>query len=178
MSINNVNPGGLFGGTWEQIKDTFLLAAGSSFEAGATGGEITHKLTANEMPSHTHTFTGTAESHTHTFTGTAVSHNHTNCIFNVNNTNALMAVSGIRLKDKTAYEWVNVTSDSTTSTAGTAGGTTGDPCGVTKNTSITPKGTNTNTSVTPKGTNASTGGGSSHNNMPPYLAVYMWKRIS
>lgn len=156
MSINNVNPGRLFGGTWEQIKDKFLLAAGSSFEAGATGGEATHKLTANEMPSHTHTFTGTA-----------TSHSHTNCIFNVNNTNSLMAVSGIRLKDKTAYEWINVTSDSTTSTAGTAGGTTGDPCGVTKDTSITPKGINTNT-----------GGGASHNNMPPYLAVYMWKRIS
>ena len=23
-----------------------------------------------------------------------------------------------------------------------------------------------------------TGGGQSHNNMPPYLAVYMWKRIN
>ena len=178
MSINDVNPGGLFGGNWERIKDTFLLAAGSSYEAGDTGGEAAHQLTANEMPGHTHTFTGTAENHTHTFTGTAASHSHTNCIFNVNNTNALMPISGIRLKDKTAYEWITVTSDSTTDTAGTAGGTTGDPCGITKNTSITPKGTNANTSVTPKGTNASTGGGAEHNNMPPYLAVYMWKRVA
>jgi hypothetical protein len=42
MSINNTNPGTLFGGTWEQIKDTFLLAAGNTYDGGSTGGEATH----------------------------------------------------------------------------------------------------------------------------------------
>lgn len=42
------------GGTWEQIKDTFLLAAGDTYTTGATGGEATHTLTVNEMPSHEH----------------------------------------------------------------------------------------------------------------------------
>ena len=28
------------------------------------------------------------------------------------------------------------------------------------------------------GTTSSTGGGAAHNNMPPYLAVYMWKRTA
>ncbi len=38
LSVNNVNPKTLFGGTWEQIKDKFLLAAGGSYSAGTTGG--------------------------------------------------------------------------------------------------------------------------------------------
>lgn len=54
MSVNAASPAALFGGTWEQIKDTFLLSAGDTYEAGATGGEATHKLTVSEMPSHTH----------------------------------------------------------------------------------------------------------------------------
>ena len=61
MSVNNESPATLLGGTWEQIEDTFLLAAGSSFAAGATGGAATHHhstanhtLTVSEIPSHTH----------------------------------------------------------------------------------------------------------------------------
>ena len=50
MSVNNINPATFFGGTWEQIKDRFLLACGSTYENGATGGEATHQLTTSEMP--------------------------------------------------------------------------------------------------------------------------------
>lgn len=50
MSANNVSPANLFGGTWQQIKDRFLLACGSTYNAGATGGEATHSLTKNEIP--------------------------------------------------------------------------------------------------------------------------------
>ena len=42
MSVNATNPAELFGGTWEQIKDRFLLAAGDAYAAGSTGGEATH----------------------------------------------------------------------------------------------------------------------------------------
>ena len=49
------NPQTAWGGTWERIKDRFLLAAGTAYAGGSTGGEATHKLTAQEMPSHTHT---------------------------------------------------------------------------------------------------------------------------
>lgn len=38
MSVNSTDPGTLFGGTWQQIQDTFLLSAGSTYTAGATGG--------------------------------------------------------------------------------------------------------------------------------------------
>ena len=54
MSVNSTNPKALFGGTWVQIKDRFLLAAGTIYKAGATGGEATHTLTESEMPSHKH----------------------------------------------------------------------------------------------------------------------------
>lgn len=41
-------------GTWEQIKDTFLLSCGDKHTAGESGGAETHTLTIEEMPSHTH----------------------------------------------------------------------------------------------------------------------------
>lgn len=49
------NPGTTWPGTtWTQITGKFLLAAGSGYSAGATGGEAAHTLTVNEMPSHNH----------------------------------------------------------------------------------------------------------------------------
>ena len=54
LAVNNINPSTYFGGTWVQIKDRFLLTAGSTYTAGNTGGEATHTLTVDEMPSHTH----------------------------------------------------------------------------------------------------------------------------
>lgn len=54
MSMNATDPSVLFGGTWERIKDRFVLAAGDSYASGATGGEATHTLTVNEMPRHNH----------------------------------------------------------------------------------------------------------------------------
>ena len=38
MSVNSTNPQTLFGGTWEQLKDRFLLGAGDTYTNGATGG--------------------------------------------------------------------------------------------------------------------------------------------
>ena len=51
MSVNSADPGELIGGTWERIKDRFLLSAGDTYAAGNTGGSA--KAT---LPSHTHTF--------------------------------------------------------------------------------------------------------------------------
>lgn len=108
MACNYTNPSTLFGGTWERIKDTFLLAAGDTYAAGTTGGEATHTLTVSEMPSHSHilslTNTGSSVTDGYIMTGGYV---HTHDIE------------------------INYT-----------------------------------------------GGSRSHNNMPPYLAVYMWKRIA
>lgn len=55
INANDINPKELFGfGEWVRIKDRFILAAGETYAAGSTGGEATHKLTVNEMPSHYH----------------------------------------------------------------------------------------------------------------------------
>lgn len=71
MSVNNVNPSTLFGGSWEQIKGRFLLGsenasvnnettfgdlndAGYLFHVGDMGGSYKHKLTEAEMPKHHH----------------------------------------------------------------------------------------------------------------------------
>ena len=74
------NPNTTFGGgTWVQIKDKFILAAGDTYTNGATGGSATVTLTVANLPSHSHTYTPSGSvsvashshglnSHTHTFT--------------------------------------------------------------------------------------------------------------
>ena len=100
MSVSAVSPAVLFGGTWEQMKDRFLLGAGDTYAAGATGGEAKHTLISDETPFYT-----TADD----------------------------GKSGFGLTESSSYEnRVAVTS----------------------------------------------AGATPHNNMPPYLAVYMWKRVA
>ena len=48
------SPADLFGGTWERIKGAFIWGIEDGEQAGITGGEATHTLTVNEMPSHSH----------------------------------------------------------------------------------------------------------------------------
>ena len=45
MSTNSTSPATLFGGTWTQIEDTFLLAAGTNYVAGSNGGSDEVTLT-------------------------------------------------------------------------------------------------------------------------------------
>lgn len=115
ISVNEANPGTLFGGTWEQIKDMFLLAAGDIYAAGDAGGEAEHTLTVEEMPSHAH--------------------------------------------------YLNYYSGSVSDYLG---GSSAD-YGIANSSSVTGK---------YSGAIAATGGSQPHNNMPPYLAVYVWQRVS
>lgn len=75
LTLDNTNPSTLFGGTWEQISQgRTLLGAGTPVQnnysgfgnltnteltynfggAGSMGGEYSHQLSVNEMPSHNH----------------------------------------------------------------------------------------------------------------------------
>ena len=109
ITVSEENPSLRFGGTWEQIKDTFLLASGDIYSAGAVGGEATHTLTIEEMPSHSHTYKRHA--------------------FDRNDTDPETGEDIYGVNNKTLNAHMGVTE--------------------------------------------STGGGQSHNNMPPYLVVYV-----
>lgn len=121
MSVNDTNPSTLFGGTWEQLKDRFLLAAGDSYTNGATGGEANHTLNTNEIPGHSHL----------------------------------------------QHQWTMIVS---------AGGNTGtwQPTSKSGGVQCAIKDDRDRTTRITE----SAGGGQAHNNMPPYLVVYMWKRTA
>lgn len=54
MSMNDVNPSLLFGGTWVQIEDRFLLAAGSTYSAGSENANGVSKKATVNIPAHKH----------------------------------------------------------------------------------------------------------------------------
>ncbi len=150
ISTSATNPATTLGGTWEQIKDRFLLAAGSTYSAGQTGGEATHTLSKDEMPSHNHgaTFSGTAGT-------TSSDGNHTHPL-------VLRASS----QDENGGT-INVTTGTNYNTPQTMdSGNYAASAGAHTHT-FTPSG-----SVTVE----AAGSGQPHNNMPPYLVVYVWKR--
>lgn len=172
MSANDVNPATLFGGTWEAIQDRFVLAKGSTYPTlGATGGSATHTLTTAEMPSHTHT--QNAHSHTqnaHKHTQDA----HLHGVLYSDSADGRFMVS----KSSPTPSNINVsdTGGSYKVLAYSSGNTFGTRTN-TKNTTPTEQNataTNQNTTAT----NQNTGGGGSHNNMPPYIVVNVWKRTA
>lgn len=118
MSASSTNPAYLFGGAWERLSETFLLAASSSFPPGSTGGEFTHKLTQSELPNYS--------------------------LSVANGSNVVRSKTG-----SYADAYVQTQSSGW-----------GIPNWESKTITV-----------------ASGGSGAGHNNMPPYLSVWMWKRI-
>ncbi|MBR2555939.1 MAG: hypothetical protein IKE94_13845 [Aeriscardovia sp.] len=66
ISFNSADPSTLFGGTWERLKDTFLLANGDAYAPNTTGGSATKNITVDNLPSHSHTLSADGN-HTHVY---------------------------------------------------------------------------------------------------------------
>ena len=54
LSTDGTEPAELYGGTWEQIKDVFLLGASDTYPVKSTGGSATHTQTVDEGFTHSH----------------------------------------------------------------------------------------------------------------------------
>lgn len=50
ISADSTSPATLFGGTWTKIQDRFLLAAGSTYSAGSTGGSAETTIQRSDLP--------------------------------------------------------------------------------------------------------------------------------
>lgn len=79
ISAVSTSPATLFGGTWVQVQNRMILAAGTKYNAGtltdpATDGSETKFLSVANIPSHKHTFTtSSAGNHTHKVSGSTQS---------------------------------------------------------------------------------------------------------
>lgn len=51
QSASSTSPASFLGGTWERIKDRFILAAGDTYAARSTGGEANVTLSPKNIPS-------------------------------------------------------------------------------------------------------------------------------
>ncbi len=49
QSTSSTSPASFLGGTWERIKDRFVLAAGDTYAAGSTGGSASHNHSIGKM---------------------------------------------------------------------------------------------------------------------------------
>lgn len=151
MSVSDVNPSTLFTGTtWEKITDQFLVGAGNKYSLGSAGGTETHTHT-----SAAHSHTSALHSHGAGNLAAAINFEAQTGIY-TRWTTSCGAFQATGLKQ--AKEIVNSNSSSrseATVVYGTTAAEIPGPTGIT----------------TPENTGASS-------NIPPYLAVNIWKRIS
>lgn len=167
------------------LRDRFVVGAGTTYAVGATGGANTVTLDATMIPSHTHavTTTGTTSAsgdHTHTFSGTSsgqsASHSHAvNDPGHTHATNPTVAYvgtvqgghSGGGAQNPDGYPQLSLVSATTGITLGNA---SADHTHTYSGTTSAVSATHTHT-VTSTGTSNATGGGLAHENRPPYYAL-------
>ena len=54
IMYSDESPASIYGGTWHRMESRFLWACPSTSTIGLTAGEMTHTLTASEIPDHKH----------------------------------------------------------------------------------------------------------------------------
>ena len=124
------------------LRDRFIVGAGSTYAVDDTGGAASVTLTTDQIPSHSHANTASSSS---TSSVSDPGHNHELRINGVGATSGLFITSG-EAGTPTYSDDTTLIKDSTT-------------------------GITVSTSTTTTMTNASTGGGNSHENLPPYYAL-------
>ena len=170
FSEQAISPETLFGGTWTRITDTFILAAGSKYAAGTSGGSAS-------LQAHTHGVSITTGEnnvgHTHSIpslSGSAASDGwHSHRVTNKTTSYASGTQPNWRCM---SFEGTNADYNQEVYSSG-AGSHTHS---VTTNASTT-GGVSQNHTHTVSGTTNSTGDGDA-GNMPPYQAFYCWKRTA
>ena len=205
LSISNINPETIFGGTWVSFGSGKTLVGvdtnDSDFNtAEKTGGSKkttytpvgtigSHALTVSELPSHTHSIpslSGTAAS--------AGKHGHNVHVYDQNNTNNTAqywnnaAGTTVGTSPNGGYfasgtvKWSSSSFKTASSCADVSGG--GDFMGVTSS-----NGAHTHSVTTNASTTGSSGSGNGHTHtftgtssnidiLDPYITVYMWKRTA
>lgn len=195
MSMVDTNPRLLFGiGEWERIgQGRTLIDCGEDYEAGSEGGEATHTITVDEIPSHNHTAnSGDAGAHTPSGTVNGTTAGGTVNSYTLNGACYTTSTDkNAQILADTALSWTGIVSSYGNRTATTMSNTSSSysfSSGFKVSASHGHTFTGTSHSHTFTGTAVSahkhtitvdnSGGGNAMNNMQPYLAVYIWKRVS
>ena len=166
MNVGDVEPNTLFTGTsWQKLESAFLIGASTDYPLGVPGGSTTHNHTS---AAHTHTsaaHTHTSAAHTHGAGNLAAAINfdaQTGIYTQWTTSRGAFTATGL----KRSTEVVNNSSSSRSEATVVYGSTASTTPGVTG-------------STTPGNTGSTTPGNTgSSSNLPPYLPVNMWKRIS
>jgi microcystin-dependent protein len=186
------------------LRNRFVVGAGSTYSVGDTGGSATSTLTSSELPAHTHslsasgTTSGQSAGHTHTFSGTtgnqSADHTHSGTTSTASLTGSLgqqgdragiATTSGVfsgsgstSFADFTNQGSVpqTINFDASHNHTITTGGVSADHTHTYSGTTSAVSGNHTHT-VTVTGTSGSTGSGAAFTNLPPYYALAYIMRL-
>jgi microcystin-dependent protein len=171
------------------LRDRFVVGAGTTYAVNATGGANTVTLDATMIPAHTHslsasgTTSAVSNDHSHYFSGTtsgqSVTHSHAAYVSDPGHAHQnIISTAGSNPQFRSAGTGGGVigpTSDTGTTAVGTGISVSIDNANADHNhtysgttSGITANHTHT---VTVTGTSGSIGGGLAHENRPPYLAL-------